>query len=149
MGDHTKDLKKDSLFSSLTHSFRLILRVSGLCGQSTSFHVHPSSLILRIHSSCRFETFSCYTRRTACHSLLGLCVEPSTKLSGFFLELSLEESVIAWQTNTRIPPKASNAKSPYRWRRSTLDYLFCHSWMLVLTSTVDNPGGQWFFKRPC
>lgn len=142
-------LEKDSLFSSPTHTFRLILRVSGLCGQSTSFLVHPSCLILRVHSSCRFETFSYYTRRSACHSLLGLYVEPSTKLSGFFLELSLGKSVIAWQTNIRIPPKASNAKSLYRWRHSTLDYLFCHSWMLVLTSTVDNSGGQWFFRWPC
>lgn len=34
------------------------------------------------------------------------------------------------------------------WRHSILGHLFCHSWVLVFTATVDDSGGQWFFRWP-
>lgn len=70
--------------------------------------VNPKYPILRVHSSCRFKTFSPSAMGTRCHSVLGLSVKLRMKWSGFFWKVSSGNSVITWQTNVRILPKASN-----------------------------------------
>lgn len=91
--------------------------------------VNPKYPILRVHSSCRFKTFSPSAMGTRCHSVLGLCIKLRMKWSGFFWSQF-------WELSHNLANQCKNSTKgfqprcyPHWWRCSTLDYLFCWSWV--------------------